>query len=128
MTVEVNTHWHDVPVHGNVILGVGKSGWPEGDWNATALWRVVREKDPDWRAAEYRLQGVTLTSFIHQARQDLLEHGADFLNEELGPFFRARKRMNEEREPYKVWSPGEPVRIDQEAVELKERFTREEDS
>src|SRR5688572_10593368 len=59
----VNTHYRDEPVYGNVILGTGTTEWPDGDWNAIALWKLAEAKDPASKAGYLLLRGKTFRWF-----------------------------------------------------------------
>jgi hypothetical protein len=50
-----NIHWHDYPSNYNIILGDGKTEWPDYDWNSVALWRIKKHIDPSTDAKEYSL-------------------------------------------------------------------------
>jgi|SRR5918994_7379406 hypothetical protein len=44
--VSANLEPRDAPHYCAVSLGEGNRNWPEGDWNAVALWRMIADIEP----------------------------------------------------------------------------------
>jgi hypothetical protein len=44
--VAANVEPRDYPYHCSLSLGEGRTDWPERDWNAIGLWRLIRERAP----------------------------------------------------------------------------------
>src|SRR5918994_521667 len=53
--VSANLEPRDAPHYCAVSLGEGNRNWPEGDWNAVALWRMIADIEPA-RAEMMRLE------------------------------------------------------------------------
>lgn len=105
--VSATTHWHDHPSHYNIIMGTGDSEDAfEYRWNSIALWRLKTELAPTTEAASYPFpfDEKIETSLLH-AKEDLLQYGDSFLNNDLTLFHKIRKEQNEKSEPIKILTP-----------------------
>lgn len=101
-----NIHWHDYPSYYNVILGHGKTDWPDYDWNSIALWRLKKHIDPTTDAKAFSLlkfDGIEYS--LTNAKNELEKYGTDFLNGNLELFKKIRSDVNKQREPYKINTP-----------------------
>jgi len=136
--INANVDYRDAPFAANVILGEGSPEWPERDWNAIALWRLVEHEFPAARAADacnYRIGerddlSKTLAPLFMRARGELLQYARPFLSGDLVAFLRVRAAQNTERQPYQIFAPdgqgGLKQSVDQDSNALKERFSRED--
>lgn len=127
-------HPHDYPYYFNVVFGVGSDQMPESDWNATALWRLVKATK-----VEYYNQYATLSTIPDGISAEQIDekvrikkmlceqYGGEFLNNDLTLFSTVRADQNKFRVPYKVYKPsanGElPMHFDAESSALKEKFS-----
>lgn len=121
-----NIHWHDYPSYYNVILGNGKSDWPDNDWNSVALWHIKKHIDPTANAKEYSLLKFDgIEHSLANAKAELVTYGSDFLNGNLDIFTKVRSDTNKQREPYKIntqQSDGSYITIyDKKSEELKNK-------
>ena len=64
---------------------------------------------------------------MENAKKDLLEFGASFLNGELNIFYQIRKERNQEKEPYKIRKlnkDGKYETTDEpKSLELKKKYS-----
>jgi hypothetical protein len=130
IVVFANTYFRDGPPHCGIHLGEGSDEWPETDWNKIALWQLVGTTDhlTDVPRSDYPLESLGELSAVLQAiRSNLLTNAQDFLAGSLERFRLARARMNQQREPYKIYTSDESgkysMRYDEESAELKRRFS-----
>ena len=128
--LSMNVDPRDAPNYCVVSFGEGAYTWPEQDWNAVALWRIIAEHpEGDFEATEYTMQdpAADLDGVIERILRDVSTYGADFLSGETTTMKAARAKMNREREPYKHYKKDESgnmtMTYDQKSSELKERFS-----
>lgn len=110
MRVSATTHPRDAPAHCALVLGEGSHEFPDGDWNAIALWQLVTEGESSSAPAEdpYPLREIgRLPSVLQLMNADLQKTGADFLAGDLRGFGARRARLAASRSPYTIWSPSE---------------------
>jgi hypothetical protein len=113
----------------NIILGEGKTEWPDTDWNSTALWRIAKQIDAKTKMEEYRLEDNQehLENNIQKAKKDLIKYHSGFLLGNLQTFYDARKIMNKGREPYKIHSPNKDgtysTSDDEQSLKLKKKYS-----
>jgi hypothetical protein len=101
-----NIHWHDYPSYYNVILGDGKTDWPDNDWNSVAIWHLKKHIDPASNAKEYSLLKFDgIEHSLDNAKNELEKYGADFLKGNLDLLKKVRAEVNQQREPYKIHTP-----------------------
>jgi hypothetical protein len=128
--LSVNLHPRDAPNHCVVSLGEGNYTWPERDWNAVALWRIIADHpDGDSGATEYTMQNpeVDLDKISERIVRDVSTFGGDFLNGDAAGMRKARAKTNRDREPYKHYANDGfgilTLSYDSESSELKQRFS-----
>ena len=136
--VTANVEPRDAPYYCNVMLGEGRTDWPERDWNSVALWRLIRDQastPAEAEAQEYLLGDETevaaaLRRIFDRMRADLVRYAGDFLAGDLRTFRRVRAVQARERSPYTVHKPdgrgGYVATPHPESAALKERFSRED--
>jgi hypothetical protein len=136
--VVANVEPRDFPYYCNLSLGEGRTDWPERDWNAVALWRLIRHQastPAEAKASEYTLGDPPripeeLGPIFERMRGDLLRYAGDFLVGDLRVFRRVRAAQTRERTPYTIHKPdgrgGYIPTGDPESAALKERFSRED--
>lgn len=120
----------DGPPSLQILLGEGSIEWPESDWNAVALWRMVDRGDDDALDQTVNLDSFgNATAAAVAARNQLEEVHAGFLNDSLEAFRRVRAGQNRVRAPYLVHRrqpDGSYLSTaDEESARLKERFSRD---
>lgn len=127
--LSATTHWHDHPSHYNIILGEGDSEDVfEYRWNSVALWRLKKELDPTAKAKSYPFpfDDKVEPSLIH-AKEELLQYGDSFLNNDLTLFHKIRKEQNEDAEPIKVYTRNKDgkfvVSNEPKSAKQKKRFS-----
>jgi hypothetical protein len=99
----------DYPYYYNIILGEGNSDdFFEYDWNSVAVWALARVIEPtaDINSYDFPL-GDKVKYSLSAANNHLLKYGQTFLSGDLTVFYEARKQINENREPYKIYKPGQ---------------------
>lgn len=123
--VTASTQWRDEGPHCQAHLGEGPDTWPEKDWNAVALWRLIGEP------RHYPISGVEkddIAEALRSFRDDLERHASDFLRGEVERFRDVLVAQNEDREPYRIHRPGKDgtytASVDPESAELKARYSR----
>ena len=141
--ISVNAEPREFPFYCNVVLGEGRTAWPERDWNSVALWRFIQHRELDAAAlgAGKYIFGDPVTvepnpedllPIFERMRNDLLGFAADFLAGDLRAFRRVRAAQTRQREPYTIRRPdgmgGYRTTVDPESAHLKERFSREDGS
>ena len=126
----VNLHPRDAPNYCVVSFGEGNYTWPERDWNAVALWRIIADHpDGNPGATEYTMKNpkVDLHKITKRILRDLLVFGGEFLAGDATGMRKVRGQMNREREPYKHYqndgSGNLTMSYDTESSELKNRFS-----
>lgn len=101
-----NIHWHDYPYYYNVILGNGKTVWPDNEWNSVAIWQLKKHIDTASDANVYSLLKFDgIVHSLNNAKNELEKYGADFLKGDLDLFKKVRAEVNRQREPYKIHTP-----------------------
>jgi hypothetical protein len=127
--IDANTHPRDYPMYFNIILGEGKIEWPDTDWNSVALWHIAKQIEPNIKINEYQLEDDQqyLEKLIHKAKDDLVKYNGGFLEGTLELFFRVRKIMNKNREPYKIHTSNKDgtysTHDDKESLKLKKKYS-----
>lgn len=128
--LSVNLHPRDAPNCCVVSFGEGDYTWPERDWNAVALWRIIADHpDGDPKATEYIMRNpeVDLDKVTKRIVRDVSTFGREFLGGDVAGMRRVRAAMNQEREPYKHYdndgSGNLTMFYDSESSELKKRFS-----
>jgi hypothetical protein len=103
----------DYPYYYNVILGEGDSNnFFEYDWNSIAIWRLAQIVEASKNISAYNfpvgdpLFESTIKLSLENANKHLLEYGIDFLEGDLTLFYQARKKLNQDRESYKISKIG----------------------
>jgi len=126
----VNLHPRDAPNYCVVSFGEGNYIWPERDWNAVALWRIIADHpDGNPEATEYTMQNpkVDLEKITKRIVRDVSIFGGDFLGGDATGMRKVRGQMNRDREPYKHYdndgSGNLTMSYDSESSELKKRFS-----
>jgi hypothetical protein len=128
-------HPHDYPYYLWLKFGEGNDEFPESDWNATALWRIVQHESPADYAKEKDLYSISsgLSDADIDEKMRLVKcscemFGTRFLSGDLDVFKKMRALQNQGRQPYKIYSPkkdgGYGMSYDEESVRLKERFSK----
>jgi len=109
LKVENSSYPTDYPYYYSIVLGEGDSDdFFEYDWNSVSLAALVNIVSPKSNEISYRFPigdpkfADTIKGSLENANQDLVKYGATFLNGDLSIFHQARKKINEEREPYKI--------------------------
>ena len=127
--VSATTDPRDAPAHCSLVLGEGLHEFPEGDWNAIALWQLGTEDPSSSAPAEtpYQLREIgQLPSVLQLMNTDLQQTGADFLAGDLRRFRAKRARLAASRSPYTIWSPAQGGRYvpsdDPESTALRARY------
>ena len=134
--VSATTHPRDAPAHCALVLGEGSHDFPDGDWNAIALWQLATERLSSSAPAEdpYPLREIgQLPSVLQLMNSDLQRIGADFLAGDLRHFRAMRAHLTASRRPYTSWSRAEGGRYlrsdDPESTALRARYAeRPQDS
>jgi hypothetical protein len=134
--VSANLEPRDAPHYCAVTLGEGNRSWPERDWNAVPLWRMIADIEPAHVPADRDPYGIAGTPEVEpvlgRMAADLREYGGDFLRGDLGRFYRLRAEQTRAREPYTIWSPDRSgqhrPRPDPVSAELKARFGKADGS
>ncbi len=128
--LSVNLHPRDAPNYCVVSFGEGNYTWPERDWNAVALWKIIADHpDGNPGATEYTMQNpeVDLEKITKRIVRDVSTFGGEFLSGDATGMRRVRGQMNREREPYKHYdndgSGNLTMSYDLESSELKKRFS-----
>lgn len=127
-------HPHDYPYYSWLKFGEGSDEFPETDWNAIALWRIVQEISPDDYTKEkdlYELKPDLSADEVGDKVRSILssckKHGVSFLNGNLEVFHRIRFAQNKGREPYKIYTPkkegGFSISLDKLSSQLKKKFS-----
>jgi len=104
----------DYPYCYNLVLGEGDSNnFFEYDWNSVSIAGLAKIIDPLNNADSYNFPvgdpafDKTIKFSVENANRDLLKYGAGFLAGDLSIFYQARKDVNNQREPYRISTPGE---------------------
>ena len=127
--ISASTHWRDHPSYFNIILGEGDSEeFYEYDWNSIALWRLKKTINPNLKAQEYSFpKDEEIRYSVENARDELLQFGETFLNNDLTLFYKTRTDQNKNREPYKIHSPDKEGKyqtsFDPKSVEQKKKYS-----
>jgi hypothetical protein len=107
---------------------------PERDWNAVALWRLVKDRAPERVLPHQEPYGVAgpedLVAVVPRMADDLATFADDFLRGDLSRFRRVRAEQNHQRQPYTISAPNESgtyvTRPDPVSAALKARFSQSE--
>ncbi len=126
--ISANIHPMDYPPYYNVILGEGRRDFPDSDWNAIALWRLMRHIQQTDTAGMYPLgPSVDLAETLERARDELLEFGISFLKGDLAIFKQVRALQNQNRKPYRISSSDKQgnrtVTDDPQSAKLKKKYS-----
>lgn len=124
VVLSANCHWKDGSPECRVVLGEGSTDWPESDWNAVPLWRLLG------RGGNYPLKSIDdLDEVIDTMCRDLALHAHDFLRGDLDRFKKVRAEQNRGRQPYMIHTPQSDgsyqSKPDSESMKLKDRFSNE---
>lgn len=120
----------DEEPHLDVLLGEGTDAWPETDWNTIALRTLAGHNSwyPLEESEAFHLEEASIRATLREVRDDLERHAADFLEGDLRRFLDARAAQNEQREAYRIHSPGADgtytTKIDPKSAGLKERYSK----
>lgn len=128
-------HTHDYPYYSWLKFGEGSDEFPESDWNAAALWRIVQEVSPEDYAKEKNLYEVNpnlssdeVGNKVCSILSSCKTHGISFLKGDLEIFNRVRSAQNKGREPYKIYTPkkegGYAMSFDNLSSQLKKKFSK----
>ena len=125
--VSTTTHPRDAPAHCALALGEGSHEFPDGDWNAIALWQLATEGQSSSAPYPYPLREIgQLPSVLQLMNADLQRTGTDFLVGDLRRFRAMRARVAASRSPYTIWSPAEGGRYlpsdDPDSTALRARY------
>ncbi|MEH1009463.1 hypothetical protein VDP25_17120 [Winogradskyella sp. ECml5-4] len=129
LKISSTTYPTDYPYCYNIIFGEGDSeDVLEYDWNSIALWRFKKIIEPKSKASEYEFptkKGVEPS--LENANNELLKYGLTFLNGDLNLFHEIRKEQNQNREPYKIYSPDKngkyQTSYEPKSVEQKKKYS-----
>ena len=129
LKISSTTYPTDYPYCYNIIFGDGDSEDVfEYDWNSVALWRFKTEIEPKSKASEYKFptkKGVEPS--LKNANTELKKDGLTFLNGEMDLFYKIRQEQNQNREPYKIYSPDEngkyQTSFEPKSVEQKKKYS-----
>jgi hypothetical protein len=129
LKISSTTYPTDYPYYYNIILGEGNSEDVfEYDWNSIALWRFKNTIELKSKTSEYSFptkKGVE--SSLKNANSELLKYGQTFLNGDLDLFHKIRKEQNQNREPYKIYSPDEngeyKTSFEPKSVEKRKKYS-----
>lgn len=119
----------DYPYYYNIVLGEGDSDdFFEYDWNSVAIWALARVSNPDTEIVSYDFPyDDKIKSSVETAHSHLLTYGQTFLNGDLSTFYAARKMVNKDREPYKIYTPDKDGNyqtiFEPKSVEQKKKYT-----
>jgi hypothetical protein len=127
-------HPHDYPFYLWLKLGEGRDEFPESDWNAIPLWRIVQHLSPEAHAKELNLYDISMglteadaDEKMRRIRASCEAFGQPFLQGDLVLFRQLRAAQNSEREPYKIYTPkeggGYAVSYEKGSSRLKERYS-----
>ncbi|HQX16332.1 MAG TPA: hypothetical protein PLA27_07895 [Anaerolineales bacterium] len=127
--------FRDFPYSYDIILGNGSHSFPEGDWNAIALWRIIRDNSKEDYEKYNIISSINLNDSISQiaekikaSRELLEEYGEKFLNNNLVEFQAVRSVQNKGREPYKIYSPDKDgkykMQYEEISSRLKEKYSK----
>lgn len=87
----------------NVLLGEGQAAWPDAEWQAVALWRLIRQQVPASEADVYALPGPQgIEAALAKAAQNLEQYGAKFLSGDLSQLRKLRDEQQQEQQPYRL--------------------------
>lgn len=128
--IDANLNPKDYPYFWNVSLGEGTTEMPEVDWNKIALWHLMKRlENPS--AKEYQINDLSMDNIeeaIQSAKNELEKFGKTFLEGDLKIFYAVRKSINQNREPYKIYSRGKDGGLismdDETSKKLKEKYTK----
>lgn len=119
----------DYPCYYNIVLGEGSSDdFFEYDWNSVAVWALAKVIEPtaDINSYEFPL-GDKVKYSLNASNKHLLKYGQTFLLGDLTVFYEARKRINENREPYKIYKPNQDGKYNTNdepmSVEQKKKYS-----
>ncbi len=120
--ITASCHPRDGGPECRVILGDGSHEWPDRDWNAIALWRLIG------KGGNYCFKRVEdLDALLPKMSSDLLSEATDFLQGDVARFTAKRKEQNRGRTPYTIHEPqpdgSYSSRPDPESEDLKSRFS-----
>ena len=131
IVISANIHPRDYPAYWNITLGEGSHEWPETDWNTIALWHLKENVLKDVNVSDYSLNNhdtKVVRKQLENARKDLNDFAYGFLIGQMEDFYMVRAKVNESREPYKIYSPDKKgryvERIDQESLKLKHKYSK----
>ncbi len=132
--VSVNLDPREAPFYCRVAIGEGERTLPERDWNAVALWRLVRDRAPETLPIGQEPYGIAdeedLYPLVNRIAADLEAHADDFLGGDLARFRRVRAEQTRERQPYAIWERDETgkyvSRPEPQSVALKARYSLSE--
>jgi len=127
--VNSSTYPKDYPFFYNIVLGEGDSeDFFEFDWNSIALWYLKKEIEPKLEVKEYEFPiGEKVKYSLKNANEELLKYGITFLTGDLNLFHDTRKKLNKDREPYKIHSPSKngsyETTDEPKSVEQKKKYS-----
>jgi hypothetical protein len=127
--IESTTHPADHPYYYNIVLGEGEGDtFIEYDWNSVAIWAVARVINSNTEIVSYDFPyGHNVKPSVEEAHKHLLTYGQSFLQGDLTNFYTARRMVNKDREPYKIYSPGKDGKYqttdEPKSVEQKKKYT-----
>jgi hypothetical protein len=105
-------HPHDYPYFSWLAFGEGSDEFPESDWNATPLWRIVQEISPKDHAKEKNLYQIKPNLSPEEVRNSIrgilascANHGISFLEGDLDLFHRVRSAQKKDRQPEETDEP-----------------------
>lgn len=134
VNIGATLHPHDYPFYLWLKFGEGSDEFPESDWNAIPLWRIVQHLSPETYAKEKDLYDISMgltdanaDEKVRSIRDSCEAFGLSFLEGDLALFKELRATQNNEREPYKIYTPqkggGYATSYDKESSSLKERYS-----
>jgi hypothetical protein len=128
ISFEANIHPRDYPPYFNILLGEGSFEWPDYDWNNIAIWHFIKQIKEKKSVHEYSLENSSkVEKNLEKAKRDLTKYGKNFLNGNLLSFYKIRKDINKNREPYKMHTKNKDdsysEEYDKESIKLKEKYS-----
>ncbi len=129
LKISSSTYPTDYPYFYDIIFGEGDSDdVVEYDWNSIVLLRFKEKIEPKSKVSDYEFPTEkNVEPSLENAKAELLKYGLSFLNGDLKLFHEIRKEINQNREPYKIYSPDEngkyQTSYEPKSVEQKKKYS-----
>jgi hypothetical protein len=125
----------DYPHVFSISLGEGSNDFPESDWNCILLELMIKdessndfERSKGLFSIDSAITQDEIVEKVKESHQLLERYGQSFLHNDLHQFKKLRAEQNNDREPYKIYTPQKDgkyqMEFDKQSSELRTKYSK----